>query len=542
TGTLTLDASAAINNFRILLSAAPTLTFSSLAIGTTWDLLTADGGIVFTNLSGQTAAEFVASWKAVSYFTASAEALLNRFGDAADLGEFVLKLSADSKTLQLVLASAGLDEYYWNTNTSGSWNEVSNWLDDTGTTATTFPNRPDTDVFFTSNQTPGGGLADLNSGTYTVGEIYIDSGNAADGFRLTNGTLVFDNPKNPLNRSIIEHYDTSGPNDEISANLVLNNDLMILHSAGNSLLISGSITANTSAPSATQNLIIGGDSDTAVIDGNPGAATFLTSPDSDLGPGNLQMDNGALFLAAVDAHLIANQATVSATAAIGGNGTLSANLIMESRDSAIIITGRDGAKWFDTFKLKGDTLAPDGFALYLDADFSNVNISKGATTGGIIGANPTAANPTGNPDGYQLFNMSYASNLFLDGSLFNNQTAEYTININNIGGSISITDWTLHRPLGNREAAGFLLLTVTGDMEQGTWNLLGLNASDGWSLQWMDNAEGHHQLWLFYANPVRIPEPATTALLFGLIVVLFHHKGHKGHHKGHKVPNPLNRR
>jgi hypothetical protein len=190
----------------------------------------------------------------------------------------------------------------------------------------------------------------------------------------------------------------------------------------------------------------------------------------------------------------------------------------------------------------GNLSASNGFTLNLIADFSNVNISKGATTGGVIGANATATNPTGNPDGYQLFNMSYASNLFLDGSLFSDQTVQYTLNINNIGGSISITDWTLHRPLGNQEAAAFLLLTVTGSgtFDADQWTLLGLNVSDGWSLQWMENAEGHHQLWLFYANPVRIPEPATTTLLLGLglAVFLFHHKGHKGFPKGHKSPIP----
>ncbi|MDR1789889.1 MAG: hypothetical protein LBR12_06085, partial [Opitutaceae bacterium] len=187
----------------------------------------------------------------------------------------------------------------------------------------------------------------------------------------------------------------------------------------------------------------------------------------------------------------------------------------------------------------GDAFAQNGFTFYLDADFSNVHVGSYGATDNF---GDTATGGSKDNTAYlhnQLYNSSFAANLFLDGDLFSDPSAVYSLNINNIGGSVSITDWTLYKQ--NCSSVGFLLFTVTGAMDQGTWNLLGLNASDGWSLSWMDNAEGHHQLWLFYANPTRIPEPATTALLLGLLALaalfLFHHKGHKGFPKGHKAPN-----
>ena len=130
--------------------------------------------------------------------------------------------------------------------------------------------------------------------------------------------------------------------------------------------------------------------------------------------------------------------------------------------------------------------------------------------GGVVGANGT------NQWGNQMFNMSYASNLFINGDLLDpDPGATYTLNLFNTGGGIKIIDWTLHKQGG--VPVGFLLLTITGHFDETQWNLSPGFVGDGWSYAWMNNAQGHHQLWLFYANPTRIPEPSTYALLLGAL-------------------------
>jgi hypothetical protein len=168
-----------------------------------------------------------------------------------------------------------------------------------------------------------------------------------------------------------------------------------------------------------------------------------------------------------------------------------------------------GAKYPDKFTIDGDLDATSGFTLNLVADFSNVHVSA---VQAAHDAHPAVLVS-------QLQNSAYASNLFVNGT-FLDAAETYTVNLNNIGGTVGIKDWTVLQNLNSE--VGFLLFTATNSalLSANNWVLAGnLNVGDGWSLKWMDYATSGHQLWLFYANPTRIPEPATTAAIFARLIL-----------------------
>ena len=189
----------------------------------------------------------------------------------------------------------------------------------------------------------------------------------------------------------------------------------------------------------------------------------------------------------------------SGGATLGGNGTLDTHLVMEA--ASIFDIQSNGAKYTDKFAVNGGIDASaGGFTLKLVGDFSDVHVSDG----------------NGGMQGNSLFNDVYMSNLFTSGTFTMNPAAQYTLDIYNIGGSGNITDWSL--AMNSSPGVGFLIFQANNSSGfNDNWNLSAAMIADGWSLKWMDDAVGKHQLWLFYANPTRVPEPSTYALLLGTL-------------------------
>jgi hypothetical protein len=469
-GLLTLNTT---STYTILLGSVNLNTTSATpADGTLWTLITATGIANITNT-------LLESWNL------DTTTLLSTLG-LTGIGEFTLQLSADTNSIQLLYTQL-ITDFHWATNKNGTWQTAGNWEENA------IPTAAGTNIYFIRNQTAADGTANLNGNTLLLGNLTIGAENATatdTHYNITNGTLTFDNRGNTS--LLTQHANAQG--DEISAHLRLNNDLEIdTQSATKTLLLSGNLTANTTA-----NLTKTGQ-----------GTLILTGLNSTLGTGALNITAGAFYLNDGATLTTTGLTTVSAGAILGGNGTLISNIKMDALASAIAITGKTGAKYHEQFTIKGDLGATAGFTLNLYADFSDVHVSDIRAAGA---------------DGHevltsQIKNSGYSNNLFLNGSLLN-LTANYNINITNMGLGVKVTDWSLLKKSGGLEV-GFLLFTITNaGSPTGQWNLTGLNASDGWSLQWMENASTHNQqLWLFYANPKRIPEPATTALILGLLML-----------------------
>ncbi|MDR1789714.1 MAG: hypothetical protein LBR12_05165 [Opitutaceae bacterium] len=419
--------------------------------------------------------------------------LLNANSFLTSLGlQGTLRVVPDGNRVVLQFVPDSLGDYIWRATTNGVWSQRANWENNA------VPNGPGVIVYFTRNQGASGGVVTVDSPSVTVGSLVIGSENASasGGRHLIQGNTIILKDNNSF--SSITHLANASAGDTIASNLTFENEVIIATQSANPFEITGVING------AGHGLTKQGPGD-----------LMLTNTNS-LGGGNLSVNCGGLFL--IGGGLSATLTTVSATAVFGGNGTLSGNLRMSDFSSALKIRGRKGGRWRESFKINGNLFADNGFTLDLSADFSNVHVS-----------------------GPQLFSAAFTDWLHLDGNLSALAAAHFTVNLHNLGGSVNIFDWSLHSDPNSEVAFRLFTVTGTGDFDDTHWSL-GNWTNPGWSLRWMDDAQGRHTLWLFYANPVRIPEPPTLALALGLLAAVCAAALHTGHRRKTTCRREMRRR